>query len=182
MNNENVPRACPLGKFGNEIGQQTEGKIDGFICSVGTGGTLAGVSLGLKQRNSDIKIGIADPDGSALFSYFKNGTLKSSGSSITEGIGQGRITKNLENITVDFAYNINDREALEEIYSLIYLEGLSLGTSSGINVCGAIKMAQEMGPGKTIVTILCDHGKRYASKIFNKDFLKSKNLPIPKWL
>ena len=175
-------RIAHIENTAQEIWRQTEGKIDGFICSVGTGGTLAGVSLGLKERNSNIKIGIADPDGSALFSYFKNGTLKSSGSSITEGIGQGRITKNLENIMVDFAYNINDREALEEIYSLIYLEGLSLGTSSGINVCGAIKMAQEMGPGKTIVTILCDHSQRYKSKLFDASFLKGKNLPQPEWL
>lgn len=175
-------RIAHIENTAQEIWRQTEGKIDGFICSVGTGGTLAGVSLGLKERNSNIKIGIADPDGSALFSYFKKGTLKSSGSSITEGIGQGRITKNLENIMVDFAYNINDREALEEIYSLIYLEGLSLGTSSGINVCGAIKMAQEMGPGKTIVTILCDHSQRYKSKLFDASFLKGKNLPQPEWL
>jgi cysteine synthase A len=164
-----------------EIWNQTEGKVDGFICSVGTGGTLAGVSLGLREKNPNIKIGLADPDGSALFNYFNNGKLKSEGSSITEGIGQGRITKNLEGLDVDFAYNIKDNVALETIFSLIYEEGISLGTSSGINVCGAIKMAQEMGPGKTIVTILCDHSQRYQSKLFNLDFLKEKNLPFPKW-
>ena len=174
-------RIAHIQNTAEEIWRQTEGKIDGFICSVGTGGTLAGVSLGLKERNSNVKIGIADPDGSSLFNYFKYGDLKAEGSSITEGIGQGRITKNLEGIKVDFAYNIKDKDALKEIYSLIYQEGLCLGTSSGINVCGAIKMALEMGPGKTIVTMLCDHSQRYKSKLFDIDFLKKNNLPWPKW-
>ena len=164
-----------------EIFEQTNGKIDGFICSVGTGGTLAGVSIGLKQRNSNIKIGLADPDGSALFKYYTDGILKSEGSSITEGIGQGRITKNLEGLKPDFSFNIKDDEGLEIIYSLIIEEGLSLGTSSGINICGAIKMAKELGPGHTIVTILCDHSQRYKSKLFNIEFLKERNLPIPVW-
>ena len=164
-----------------EIFEQTNGKIDGFICSVGTGGTLAGVSIGLKQRNSNIKIGLADPDGSALFKHYTDGILKSEGSSITEGIGQGRITKNLEGLKPDFSYNIKDDEALKIIYSLIIEEGLSLGTSSGINICGAIKMGKELGPGHTIVTILCDHSQRYKSKLFNIEFLKERNLPIPVW-
>ena len=174
-------RIAHIQNTAEEIWRQTEGKIDGFICSVGTGGTLAGVSLGLKERNSNVKIGIADPDGSSLFNYFKYGDLKAEGSSITEGIGQGRITKNLEGIEVDFAYNIKDKDALKAIYSLIFREGLSLGTSSGINVCGAIKMAQEMGPGKTIVTMLCDHSQRYKSKLFDINFLKKNDLPWPQW-
>jgi cysteine synthase A len=174
-------RIAHIENTAQEIWDQTEGNIDGFICSVGTGGTLAGVSMGLKQRNPSVKIALADPDGSSLFNYFRHGTLKAEGSSITEGIGQGRITKNLEGIEVDFAYNIKDYEALEQIYSLIHQEGISLGTSSGINICGAIKMAHEMGPGKTIVTILCDHSQRYQSKLFNMDFLKKNDLPLPKW-
>jgi cysteine synthase A len=165
----------------HEIWEQTNGKVDGFICSVGTGGTLAGVSIGLKEKNPNIKIGLADPDGSALFSYYKDGVLKSEGSSITEGIGQGRITKNLEGLKPEFSYNVKDEEALNIIYSLIVEEGLSLGTSSGINICGAIKMAKELGPGHTIVTILCDHSQRYKSKLFNIEFLKEKNLPVPDW-
>ena len=164
-----------------EIWDQTDGKVDGFICSVGTGGTLAGVSIGLKEKNSKIKIGLADPDGSALFNYYKDGVLKSKGSSITEGIGQGRITNNLEGLKPDFSYNIKDDEALNIIYSLIIEEGLSLGTSSGINIAGAIKMAKELGPGHNIVTILCDHSQRYKSKLFNIEFLKEKKLPVPGW-
>ena len=174
-------RKAHIKNTSQEIFEQTNGKIDGFICSVGTGGTLAGVSIGLKQRNSNIKIGLADPDGSALFKHYTDGILKSEGSSITEGIGQGRITKNLEGLKPDFSYNIKDDEALKIIYSLIIEEGLSLGTSSGINICGAIKMGKELGPGHTIVTILCDHSQRYKSKLFNIDFLKEKNLPIPVW-
>jgi cysteine synthase A len=165
-----------------EIWKQTDGKIDGFICSVGTGGTLAGVAEGLKKKNKNIKIGLSDPHGSALYSYITEGILKLEGSSITEGIGTSRITKNFENTPVDYAYRIDDTDALNIIYKLLKNEGLFLGTSSGINIAGAIKMAKEMGPGKTIVTILCDVGSRSASKIFNIEFLKSKNLPYPDWL
>ena len=165
-----------------EIWSQTDGKVDGFICSVGTGGTLAGVAEGLKSKNKNIKIGLSDPYGSALYSYVKNNTLEMEGSSITEGIGTSRITKNFENTKVDYAYKIDDTNALNVIFKLLKNEGLCLGTSSGINVAGAIEMAKEMGPGKTIVTILCDVGSRSASKIFNVDFLKSKNLPYPDWL
>ena len=174
-------RKAHIDNTSQEIWDQTDGKIDGFICSVGTGGTLAGVSIGLKEKNSKIKIGLADPDGSALFSYYKDGVLKSKGSSITEGIGQGRITNNLEGLKPDFSYNIKDDEALNIIYSLIIEEGLSLGTSSGINIAGAIKMAKELGPGHNIVTILCDHSQRYKSKLFNIEFLKEKKLPVPGW-
>jgi cysteine synthase A len=165
-----------------EIWNQTAGTIDGFACAVGTGGTLAGVSIGLKNKNKNIKIALSDPMGSALFSHIKNNKLESSGSSITEGIGTGRITKNFDKAFVDDAFQTDDIEALNLVYDLIEKQKIVLGGSSGINIAGAIKLAKEMGPGKTIVTILCDHGKRYASKIFNKDFLKSKNLPIPKWL
>ncbi len=165
-----------------EIWSQTDGKVDGFICSVGTGGTLAGVAEGLKSKNKNIRIGLSDPYGSALYSYVKNNTLEMEGSSITEGIGTSRITKNFENTKVDYAYKIDDTNALNVIFKLLKNEGLCLGTSSGINVAGAIEMAKEIGPGKTIVTILCDIGSRSASKIFNVDFLKSKNLPYPDWL
>ena len=165
-----------------EIWSQTDGKVDGFICSVGTGGTLAGVAEGLKSKNKNIRIGLSDPYGSALYSYVKNNTLEMEGSSITEGIGTSRITKNFENTKVDFAYKIDDTNALNVVFKLLKNEGLCLGTSSGINVAGAIEMAKEIGPGKTIVTILCDIGSRSASKIFNVDFLKSKNLPYPDWL
>lgn len=165
-----------------EIWSQTEGKIDGFICSVGTGGTLAGVTEGLKNKNKGIKIGLSDPHGSALYSYIKNNTLTMEGSSITEGIGTSRITKNFENTPIDYAYRIDDTNALNIVFKLLKNEGLFLGTSSGINVGGAIEMAKEMGPGKTIVTILCDVGSRSASKLFNIEFLKSKNLPYPDWL
>ena len=165
-----------------EIWLQTEGKIDGFICSVGTGGTLAGVAEGLKNKNKGIKIGLSDPHGSALYSYIKNNTLTMEGSSITEGIGTSRITKNFENTPIDYAYRIDDTNALNIVFKLLKNEGLFLGTSSGINVAGAIEMAKEMGPGKTIVTILCDVGSRSASKLFNIEFLKSKNLPYPDWL
>ena len=165
-----------------EIWSQTAGSIDGFTCAVGTGGTLAGVSIGLKNRNKDIKIALSDPMGSSLFSYVKNNKLESSGSSITEGIGTARVTKNFDKALIDDAFQTNDTEALNIVYDLIEKQKIILGGSSGINIAGAIKLAKKMGPGKNIVTILCDHGKRYASKIFNKDFLKNKNLPIPKWL
>ena len=165
-----------------EIWSQTGGSIDGFTCAVGTGGTLAGVSIGLKNKNKNIKIALSDPMGSSLFSYVKNKKLESSGNSITEGIGTSRITKNFDKALVDEAFQTNDTEALNIVYELIEEQKIILGGSSGINIAGAIKLAKELGPGKNIVTILCDHGKRYASKIFNKDFLKSKNLPIPKWL
>jgi cysteine synthase len=165
-----------------EIWNQTAGTVDGFVCSVGTGGTLAGVSIGLKKKNKNIKIALSDPMGSALYSYIKNNKLESSGSSITEGIGTGRITKNFDKALVDEAFQTDDVEALNIVYELIEKQKIILGGSSGINIAGAIKLGKQIGPGKTIVTILCDHGKRYASKIFNKDFLKSKDLPIPKWL
>ncbi|MDA9684450.1 cysteine synthase A [Candidatus Pelagibacter bacterium] len=165
-----------------EIWNQTAGSVDGFTCAVGTGGTLAGVSIGLKNKNKNIKIALSDPMGSSLFSHIKNNKLESSGNSITEGIGTGRITKNFEKALIDDAFQTDDIEALNIVYELIEQQKIVLGGSSGINIAGAIKLAKKMGPGKTIVTILCDHGKRYASKIFNKEFLKSKNLPIPKWL
>ena len=165
-----------------EIWNQTAGSVDGFTCAVGTGGTLAGVSIGLKNKNKNIKIALSDPMGSSLFSHIKNNKLESSGNSITEGIGTARITKNFEKALIDDAFQTDDAEALNIVYELIEKQKIVLGGSSGINIAGAIKLAKKMGPGKTIVTILCDHGKRYASKIFNKEFLKSKNLPIPKWL
>ena len=165
-----------------EIWNQTNGKVDAFTCSVGTGGTLAGTSIGLKEKNKNIEIALSDPMGSSLYSYIKNNKLENTGNSITEGIGTGRITKNFEKALINDAYQIDDIEALNLVYDLIEKQKIILGGSSGINIAGAIKLAKKMGPGKTIVTILCDHGKRYASKIFNKDFLKSKNLPIPRWL
>ncbi|WP_099867800.1 cysteine synthase A [Pararhizobium haloflavum] len=165
-----------------EIWTDTDGKVDGFICAVGSGGTLAGVGMALKERNPDIKIGIADPEGAALFSYYTSGEFTSPGSSITEGIGQGRITANLEGFTPDLAYRIPDSEALPLIFGLVQEEGLCLGGSSGINIAGAIRMAKEMGPGHTIVTVLCDYGNRYQSKLFNPDFLRSKDLPVPQWI
>jgi cysteine synthase len=165
-----------------EIWKQTDGKIDGFVCAVGSGGTLGGISLALKERNKNIKIALADPMGAALYSYYKTGELKSEGSSITEGIGQGRITKNLEGITVDEAFQISDNEAIPIAFDLLEHEGLCMGGSTGVNVAGAIRLAKQLGPGHTIVTILCDFGTRYASKIFNPEFLKSKGLPVPAWL
>jgi cysteine synthase A len=167
---------------GPEIWQQTDGKVDGFICAIGTGGTLSGVSIFLKERNPKIRIGLADPMGAALYNYFKHGELKAEGSSITEGIGQGRITKNVDGTPVDAPYQIPDEEALPVIFDLVKHEGLCLGGSSGINVAGAIRLARELGPGKTIVTILADYGTRYQSKLFNPAFLRSKNLPVPDWL
>lgn len=165
-----------------EIWDQTNGKVDGFICAVGSGGTLVGTAMGLRAKNPNVKIGIADPEGAALYEFYKNGELKSEGSSITEGIGQGRITANLEGFTPDFAYRIPDSDALPIVFDLVESEGLCLGGSSGINIAGAIKLAEDLGPGHTIVTILCDYGNRYQSKLFNPDFLKSKGLPIPQWL
>jgi len=165
-----------------EIWAQTDGHIDGFICSVGTGGTLAGIGIGLKEKRKDVVIALADPMGAALYNYYTHGELKSEGSSITEGIGQGRITKNLEGAPVDEAFQISDSEALPYIFDLLRNEGLCLGGSSGINVAGAVHLAKKMGPGHTIVTVLCDFGTRYQSKLFNPAFLKSKNLPVPEWL
>ena len=167
---------------GPEIWEQTIGKIDGFTCAVGTGGTLTGTGLFLKERNKNIKIALTDPYGSGLYNYYKNGEMKAEGNSITEGIGQGRITKNLEDCPLDLSYRVDDNEALNIIFDLLKEEGLFLGGSSGINVAGAIKLAKELGPGKTIVTILCDSGQRYQSKIWNPSFLKSKNLVVPNWL
>jgi cysteine synthase A len=165
-----------------EIWTQTSGKVDGFTCAVGTGGTLAGVSIGLKNKNKNIKIALSDPMGSSLYSFIKNNKLESKGSSITEGIGTGRVTKNFEKAIIDDAFQTTDEEALNIVYDLIENQNIILGGSSGINIAGAVKLAKKLGKGKTIITILCDDGRRYASKIFNKEFLKSKNLPIPKWL
>jgi len=165
-----------------EIWEQTQGKVDGFCCAVGSGGTLGGVSIGLKAKRKDIQIGLADPPGAALYSYYTTGELKAEGSSITEGIGQGRITKNLEGVQVDHAWRIEDEEAVRIVFQLLEEEGLCLGASSGVNVAGAIRLAREMGPGHTIVTVLCDYGTRYQSKLFNPAFLRSKNLPVPAWL
>jgi cysteine synthase A len=167
---------------GPEIWNQTDGKVDGFICAVGSGGTLGGVSMALKERNKDVVIGLADPMGAALYNYYAHGELKSEGSSITEGIGQGRITANLEGVEVDIPFQVPDEEALPVVFDLLSHEGLCLGASSGINVAGAIKLAKHMGPGHTIVTLLCDSGQRYMSKLFNPAFLSEKDLPTPLWL
>jgi len=167
---------------GPEIWAQTDRKVDGFICAMGTGGTLAGISTYLKEQNADVKTGLADPMGAAMYSYYKTGELASAGSSITEGIGQGRITANVAQAKVDMPFQIPDEEALPIVFDLLKDEGLCLGGSSGINVAGAIRLAQELGPGHTIVTILCDGGQRYQSKLFNPVFLKEKNLPAPDWL
>ncbi len=175
-------RRAHLEGTGPEIWEQTGGKIDGFICAVGSGGTLGGVSLALKAKNKDIQIGLADPEGAALFNYYAHGELKAEGNSITEGIGQGRITANLEGIEVDRPYRISDADALPYLYDLLEHEGLCLGGSSAINIAGAVRLARDLGPGKTIVTMLCDYGNRYHSKLFNPDFLKSRSLPVPHWL
>tara|TARA_B100001057_G_scaffold123313_1_gene122152 strand:- start:386 stop:1387 length:1002 start_codon:yes stop_codon:yes gene_type:complete len=167
---------------GPEMFNQLNSKIDGFICAVGTGGTISGVSEYLKEKNKEIKIGLADPFGSAMYNFFKHGELSSNGNSITEGIGQGRITKNLENTIIDECFQVSDKEALEIVFKMIESEGLILGGSSGINIVGAIKLGKKIGPNKKIVTILCDYGTKYESKIFNKEFLKDKKLPVPKWL
>ena len=173
-------RQAHIETTGPEIWEQTGGKVDGFICAVGSGGTLAGVGMALQPKG--VKIGLADPDGAALHSYYTTGELKSSGDSITEGIGQGRITANLEGFTPDFSYNIPDAEALPIVFDLLAHEGLCMGGSTGVNIAGAIRMAREMGPGHRIVTILCDYGTRYQSKIFNPEFLREKRLPVPGWL
>lgn len=165
-----------------EIWEQTEGKVHGFVSAVGTGGTLAGVGIGLKEHNKDIKIAIADPMGSALYSYYENGELGASGDSITEGIGQGRITANLDGFKPDMAYQITDQEAVPIVFDLLEHEGLCLGGSSGVNIAGAMRLAKDLGPGHTIVTILCDHGSRYQSKLYNPEFLATKELPVPQWL
>jgi cysteine synthase A len=165
-----------------EIWAQTDGKVDGFICAVGSGGTLAGVAEGLRNRNPQVAIGLADPHGAALHAYYTSGELKAEGGSISEGIGQGRITANLEGLKVDHAYRISDEEMLLAIYDLVEHEGLVMGGSTGVNVAGAIRLAKDLGPGHTIVTILCDHGQRYQSKIYNPDFLRERGLPAPGWL
>ncbi|MFN3764630.1 MAG: cysteine synthase A [Aliihoeflea sp.] len=165
-----------------EIWDQTDGKVDGFVSAVGTGGTLAGVAAGLRMKSNGVKVALADPLGAALHSYYTNGELKSEGSSITEGIGQGRITANLEGFQPDFSFQIPDNEALPIVFDLVQEEGMCLGGSSGINIAGAIHLAREMGPGHTIVTILCDYGTRYQSKLFNPDFLRTKQLPVPAWM
>jgi len=167
---------------GPEIWDQTEGKVDGFICSVGSGGTLGGVSIALKAKNPEIQIGLADPYGSKMWAYYDHGVLETEGNSITEGIGQGRITANLQDVIVDRQYRVTDTEALQVIFELNQLEGICLGGSSGINIAGAIKMARDMGPGHTIVTILCDYGQRYQSKVYNPEFLREKGLPVPSWI
>lgn len=168
---------------GAEIWEQTGGKIDGFICAIGSGGTLAGIAQRLQEESGDrVKIGVADPGGAAMYEYFKNGELKSEGTSMTEGIGQGRITANLEGLNVDHAYRIHDAEALKHIYDMIQYEGLCLGGSSGINMGGALQLAKDLGPGHTIVTVLCDYGNRYQDKLFNPEFLRSKDLPTPPWM
>ena len=167
---------------GQEIWQQTDGKVDGFVCSSGTGGTISGVSNALKEKNKNIKIYLSDPKGSSLCNYIKSGELKSEGGSITEGIGSSRITKNFGEAKIDDAYSIDDHESLPILYDLIQNEGLSLGTSCGVNIAGAIRLGKELGPGKTIVTILCDRSDKYSSKMFNKKFLEEKGLPFPSWL
>jgi cysteine synthase A len=175
-------RQAHIETTGPEIWHQTDGKVDGFTCAVGTGGTLAGVAMALKDRNKNVRIALADPMGAALYSYYTQGVLKSEGSSITEGIGQGRITRNLDDAPIDTAYQIPDSEAVPIIFDLLEHEGLCMGGSTGINVAGAIRLAKELGPGHTIVTILCDYGTRYQSKLFNPTFLREKNLPVPPWL
>jgi cysteine synthase A len=175
-------RQAHIESTGPEIWEQTSGKVDGFTCAVGTGGTLAGVAIALKEKNPNIRIAVADPMGAAIYSWIKTGRLETEGSSITEGIGQGRVTANLEGAPIDDAFQIPDEEALPIIFDLLQHEGLCLGGSSGINVAGAIRLAKQMGPGHTIVTLLADYGTRYQSKLFNPEFLRSKNLPLPPWL
>lgn len=175
-------RRAHLETTGPEIWEQTAGKVNAFICAVGTGGTLAGVGMYLKERKRDIVIGLADPMGAALYNWYTRGELKAEGSSITEGIGQSRVTKNLEGAPVDEAFQIPDREAIPAVFDLLQHEGLLLGTSTGINVAGAIRLARKLGPGHTIVTILADGGQRYASRLFNPRFLREKDLPVPPWL
>jgi len=167
---------------GPEVWEQTNGAVDGFICAIGSGGTLAGVAQALRAEKPEVVIGLADPDGSALYNYYTTGELKAEGSSITEGIGQGRVTANLEGLKIDRAYRIPDREMLPVVYDLLEHEGLLMGGSTGINVAGAIRLAHDLGPGKTIVTMLCDGGQRYQSKIFNPAFLRERGLPVPGWM
>ncbi len=175
-------RQAHIETTGPEVWQQTAGKVDGFTCAIGTGGTLAGVGMFLKEQNKNIQIACADPMGAAMYHYYKHGELKSEGESITEGIGQGRVTANLEGAPMDDAYQIGDVEALNIVFALLREEGLCLGSSSGINIAGALRMAKQLGPGHIIVTVLCDYGTRYQSKMFNPEFLKSKGLPCPDWL
>ena len=175
-------RRAHLEGTGPEIWEQTDGSVDAFVCSVGTGGTLGGVSMALKERNKDVVIGIADPMGAALYNYYKHGELKAEGSSIAEGIGQGRVTANLEGVVVDEAFQIQDDEMCRIVFDLLRNEGLCLGGSSGINIAGAMRMAELLGPGHTIVTILADFGTRYQSKLFNPVFLNENGLPVPDWL
>ena len=175
-------RQAHLEGTGPEIWEQTQGNVDGFICAIGTGGTVAGVGMALKERNPEIVIAIADPMGAALYNYYKHGELKAEGTSITEGIGQGRVTANLEGAPIDDAFQIPDAEALPIVFDLLKHEGLCMGGSTGINVAGAIRLAKQMGPGHTIVTILADYGQLYQSKMFNLEFLRERNLPLPDWL
>lgn len=175
-------RQAHIETTGPEIFAETDGQVDGFVCAVGTGGTLAGVGMALKERNPSVAVALADPMGSALYAWATTGELKSSGSSITEGIGQGRVTKNIEGAPIDIAFQIGDEEAIPIVFDLLEHEGLCLGGSSGINVAGAIRLARHLGPGHTIATILCDYGTRYQSKLFNPEFLRAKNLPVPGWL
>lgn len=177
-----VNRQAHIETTGPEIWTQTAGKVDAFVCAVGTGGTLAGTGLYLKSKSPDIKIVLSDPTGSALYGYYADGELKAEGNSITEGIGNGRITANLEGAPIDFAYRIPDSESIPLVFDILEHEGFCLGGSSGVNIAGAIRLANEMGPGHVIVTVLCDYGTRYASKLFNPEFLKSKGLPVPHWL
>lgn len=175
-------RQAHIDTTGPEIWEQTGGKVDGFVCAAGSGGTIAGVATALRERNPNIKIGLADPGGAALYGYYANGELKAEGTSITEGIGQGRITANLEGLTVDFPYRIPDEEAMPLVFDLMQNEGLVLGGSSGINIAGAVRLAKDLGPGHTIVTILCDYATRYQAKMFNPEFLRSKDIPVPDWM
>ena len=175
-------RRAHLETTGPEIWEQTAGRVDAFICAVGTGGTLAGVGMFLKQKKPAVRIGIADPMGAALYNWYKHGELRAEGSSITEGIGQSRITANLKDAPVDDAYQIPDAEMVQAVFDLLRDEGLCLGGSTGINVAGAIRLARDLGPGKTIVTVLCDGAQRYATRLFNPEFLRSKDLPVPEWL
>jgi len=167
---------------GPEIWEQTEGRVDGFICAVGTGGTLAGVAQALRERKTDVAIGLADPGGAALFNWYAHGELKAEGNSISEGIGQSRITANLEGLKVDFPYRVSDDEMMRVIFELAQNEGMVMGGSTGINVAGAVHLARDLGPGHTIVTVLCDYGSRYQSKLFNREFLEERGLPTPPWL
>ena len=177
-----INRQAHIETTAQEIWRDTDGKVDGFVAAVGSGGTLVGTAFGLKDHNAHIKVALADPYGAALHSFYTTGELKAEGDSITEGIGQGRITANLEGFAPDFSYRLSDAEALDIVFDLVENEGLCLGGSSGINIAGAIRLAKDLGPGHTIVTMLCDYGNRYQSKLFNPAFLRSKRLPVPEWL